>query len=126
MYANIYIYIYIKSTLLETLIYYLSLSSGTAEEPYRRLPDNVRPIHYTLEIAIFTNNTTTRGEVVIYLEILRTTDNITLHASELLTILRERVRVSEREDPSWKEVEVRRQSDEKRCKKYATVRPLVV
>ena len=97
----------IKSTILETL----PLSSGAAEEPWRRLPNNVRPIHYTLEIAIFTKNTTTRGEVVIYLEMLRTTDNITLHASEQLTILAERVRVREREDPRWKEVGVSSQSD---------------
>ena len=62
--------------------------------------------------AIFTENLTTRGEVVIYLEITKPTDIITLHASEILHIFRDRVRVREKETPSWKNVAVLSQSDE--------------
>ena len=83
-----------------------------SQDSFIRLPDNVRPIHYTLEIAIFTENLTTHGEVVIYLEITHPTDNITMHAAEMLSIIRDRVRVREKDTPGWKDVGVLSQSKE--------------
>ena len=89
---------------------FLAVSGCFAQDSYSRLPDNVRPIHYTLEIAIFTENLTTRGEVVIYLEITKPTDNITLHASEMLSVNGDRVRIRENDPPGWKDVAVLSQS----------------
>ena len=94
------------------LLIILSLFGCSAEDGYIRLPNNARPIHYTLEIAIFTENLTTRGEVIIYLEITKPTDSLTMHASVLLSIIRDRVRVREQQTPGWKNVAVLSQSDE--------------
>ena len=80
-------------------------------ESFTRLPDNVRPINYKLEIAIFTKNLTTRGEVMVYLEITNPTKNITLHASERLSIIGDRVKVREKQTSGWKDVAVLSQSE---------------
>ena len=94
------------------LLLFLAGYGCLAQDAFTRLPDNIHPIHYTLELAIFTENLTTRGEVVIYLEITNPTDNITLHTSEMLSIIQDKVKVSEQQTPGWKDVGVLSQAQE--------------
>ena len=94
------------------LILFLYISASFGQDSFTRLPANVRPIHYTLDIRIFLENKTTHGEVVIYFEITQPTDNITVHSSEWLNITQDMVKVRKRLDPSWQEVVILSQSQE--------------
>ena len=97
------------------LILFQYISASFAQDSYTRLPANVRPIHYNLDIRVFLENQTTHGEVVIYLEITQPTDNITLHSSKWLSIRQDMVnlvKVRNRQDLRWQEVPVLSQSQE--------------
>ena len=89
------------------LLLLLLLPVCWADNSSYRLPGNIRPINYTLNIAVFTVNLTTKGEVGIFAEISAATNKITLHVnSSRVNISQGEVMVRERQLGGWVDVGV--------------------
>lgn len=61
-----------------------------------RLPETIRPFHYTLWVQPFIyGNETMNGTVVMELEVTRSTSNITFHVAQM-ALMNEGIKVRER------------------------------
>ena len=85
--------------MIPLVLHQLSVSAGPADLIQRNdywLPDNVVPVNYNLRLMVNMEEFTSEGKVKIRVEVLKATDQITLHAEQyrgILTVLKNQVKV---------------------------------
>jgi aminopeptidase N len=75
-----------------------------------RLPRDVKPTNYTLNLTLYLENSTTRGEVAILTKVAKATSRITLHVNATFVRIREdNVTVELRKTNGWDTIVVEKQ-----------------
>jgi hypothetical protein len=87
--------------------------ANTIQSNSYRLPRDVKPTNYTLNLTLYLENSTTRGEVAILTKVTKATSRITLHAKATSVRIKEdKVTVEVLKTNGWDTVVVEKQGED--------------